>query len=165
MAGDETAFADFAAEHGLELVRFAGLVCGDAALAEDLVQDTFVALYRRYGDTLPLAAPLAYARKSIVNAAISHARRRIPEPTVTGELPDSPRLDVIDGGEQDAMWRALLTLAERQRAVLVLRYYVDLPDQQIATVLGCRRATVRSLARSALAALRGHDELISEEQS
>jgi RNA polymerase sigma factor (sigma-70 family) len=59
-----------------------------------------------------------------------------------------------DAGEQDAMWRALAALPERQRAVLVLRYYLDLPDGEIASALGCREGTVRSLATRAFAALR-----------
>ena len=58
------------------LTRFAYLLCGDHTLAEDLVQDTYLALYRRFGETLTVAAPVAYARRAIVNAHISRARGR-----------------------------------------------------------------------------------------
>ena len=145
--------AEFAAAHSVSLTRFAYVLCGDRGLAEDLVQDAFVALYRRFGERLPLAAPVAYARRTIVNAHISHARRRGSSSTVFGEVPDQA---VEDPGlaEQDAMWRALATLAERQRAVLVMRYYLDLSDDDIAAALDCRVGTVRSLASRAFATLR-----------
>jgi RNA polymerase sigma factor (sigma-70 family) len=64
-----------------------------------------------------------------------------------------------DSSEQDAMWRALAVLPDRQSAVLVLRYYLDLADAEIAAALGCRYGTVRSLATRAFAALRTHPDL------
>lgn len=147
------ALADFAREHSRALTRFAYLICADRGLAEDLVQDAFTALYRRFGETLPLDAPVAYARRTIVNGHISGTRRRSAVLTSTGLLPDSA-IDAIDHGEQDAMWRRLATLPERQRAVLVLRYYVDLTDREIAHTLDCREGTVRSLAARAFSTLR-----------
>lgn len=153
-----TLLSDFVAAHALSLTRFAYLVCGDRLLAEDLVQDTFYAMFRRFGDDLPITAPVAYARRSIVNAQVSQARRR--RFTVVGEVPDRVA-DGVDSGEQDAMWRALATLPYRQRAVLVMRYYLALPDAEIAAVLDCRGGTVRSLAARAFAALRAHPGLAS----
>ena len=138
------------------LTRFAYLLCGDHGQAEDLVQDAFLALYRRFGDQLPIAAPVAYARRAIVNANISRSRLKSSSLTVVGDPPDraDPSADPEFTVEQDAMWSALATLADRPRAVLVLRYYLDLTDAEIAHALDCREGTVRSIASRAFAALR-----------
>jgi RNA polymerase sigma-70 factor (sigma-E family) len=154
--------AEFATANSVGLTRFAYLLCGDRGLAEDLVQDAFMALYRRFGERLPLDAPVAYARRAIVNGHISHTRRRSASALVFGEVPDR---GVEEGGsvEQDAMWRVLAILPDRQRAVLVLRYYLDLSDADIAAALGCRAGTVRSLAARAFAALRVHPEFATIE--
>lgn len=149
----DVALAAFAAEHSVTLTRFAYVLCGDRGQAEDLVQECFVALYRRFGDRLDVAAPLAYARRTIINAHISQQRRRASTETVVSDVPDRAVEDPR-GPEQDAMWQALARLPERQRAVLVLRYYLDLTDRDIAAALDCRPGTVRSLAARAFAALR-----------
>lgn len=150
--------AAFADAHSVALTRFAYLLCGDRGLAEDLVQDAFVALYRRFGERIDLAAPVAYVRRVIVNAHISHARRKSATQTVLTEPPDTPDsgADPADTVEQHAMWSVLATLSDRQRAVLVMRYYLDLSDADIAAALDCRESSVRSLATRAFAALR-HD--------
>jgi RNA polymerase sigma-70 factor (sigma-E family) len=153
--------SDFAIEHGTLLTRFAYLLCGDRALAEDLVQDTYLALCRRFGESISVAAPVAYARRAIVNAHISRGRGRAAHEVVSAELPESATEDV-DGGEHDAMWRVLAGLPPRQRAVLVLRYYADLPEAEIAAALNCRPGTVRSLATRAFAAIR-EDPAFAEE--
>jgi RNA polymerase sigma-70 factor (sigma-E family) len=152
------ALADFAREHSVALTRFAYLICGDRALAEDLVQDAFLALYRRFGDTLPIAAPVAYVRRAIVNAHLSRKRRRASSEQTVADLPDVA-VETVFPEEQDAMWRALAGLPGRQRTVLVLRYYLDLPDREIAHALGATEGTVRSLAARAFAALREHPAL------
>lgn len=157
-SGDATgplpiSLTDFAARDGQALLRFAYLLCGDRGLAEDLVQDTYLALYRRFGEVLDLAAPVAYARRAIVNAHVSSRRRPMTGRTVLGPVPEAV-VDPIDPGEQDAMWRRLDRLPARQRSVLVLRYYLDYPDSDIARLLGCREATVRSAATRAFATLR-----------
>ena len=151
--GGEQTLADFAAEQSVALTRFAYLLCGDRQRAEDLVQDAFLALHRRFGRTLSIAAPVAYARKAIVNAHISQSRKRATSERITDTVPDSPA-PTADQPENDAMWHALAGLPERQRAVLVLRYYLDLADAQIASTLGCREGTVRSLAARGFATLR-----------
>lgn len=150
--------SEFAREHSRSLTRFAYLVCGDRGLAEDLVQDAFTALYRRFGDVVTVDAPVAYTRRSIVNGYISSTRKRAAVLTATGYLPEHA-VDAVDHGEQDAMWRQLAGLPERQRAVLVLRYYADLTDREIADILDCREGTVRSLAARAFATLRGDQTL------
>lgn len=155
---DKTRLGEFAEQHGVALTRFAYLLCGDHQLAEDLVQDAFLALHRRFGDMLRVEAPVAYARRVIVNAQISRLRRRASTETVLDLVPDSA-VESADCGEQDAMWRELAVLPQRQRAVLVLRYYLDQSDRDIAALLGCREGTVRSLAARAFAVLREHPAL------
>jgi RNA polymerase sigma-70 factor (sigma-E family) len=158
-----TPLSDFAADQGAGLTRFAYLLCGDRGLAEDLVQETYLALYRRFGDTLTVAAPVAYARRTIVNAHISRSRSRAAHEIVSANLPDAAA-ERHDETDQDAMWRLLGTLPARQRAVLVLRFYADLSEAEIAATLGCRPGTVRSLATRAFATLRAHPAFAEEHQ-
>jgi RNA polymerase sigma-70 factor (sigma-E family) len=157
-----TALADFAAANAVGLTRFAYVLCADHGLAEDLVQDAFLALHRRFGDVLTLDTPVAYARRIVVNTHISHRRKRMTAATVLGAVPDLP-VDLADNAEQAAMWQALGSLPVRQRAVLVMRYYLDLPDTDIAAALDCRPGTVRSLAARAFAALR-EDPAFTDDQ-
>jgi RNA polymerase sigma-70 factor (sigma-E family) len=157
---DVPTLAAFAGEHGLALTRFAYVLCGDRGLAEDLVQDTYLGLLRRYGGDLPVDAPVAYARRAIVNAYVSRGRRRSSSELATGDLPEQS-VEAATSDDQDAMWRALAGLPDRQRTVLVLRYYVDLADREIAKVLGATEGTVRSLAARAFAALREHPSFTS----
>jgi RNA polymerase sigma-70 factor (sigma-E family) len=139
---------------GLDLLRFAYLLCGDRHRAEDLLQDVLLAMYRRFGDDLPLDNPVAYARRALANANISRARRASSTEVVLDVLGDVARPASDSAAERDSLWQALRRLPLRQRTVLVLRFYEDATDADIAAVLGCRRGTVRSLASRALAALR-----------
>jgi len=167
LSSGEITLTQFAGAHSVALTRFAYLLCSDHQHAEDLVQDAFVALYRRFGETLTIAAPVAYARRVIVNAHISRARKLSSTEMITDDLLEG-QTAMPDSSEQDAMWRALAVLPDRQRAVLVLRFYLDLPECEIAATLGCREGTVRSLATRAFAALRTHPALGSaavEEQA
>ncbi len=150
---------EFAAQHGVALARFAYLLCGNRFTADDLVQDTYLKLHQRFGDRFAVAAPLAYARRTLVNLHISQRRRRASGEITLADLPDSPAEDAVDHGAQDEMWRMLAGLNERRRAVVVLRFYLDLPDAEIASILNCREGTVRSLASRALAELRHHPQL------
>ena len=143
--------SDLATEHGLTLTRFAYLICGDRNRAEDLVQEVLLAMHRRFGPTLPVADPLAYARRAIVNANISWNRRPGRREIPTERLPESA---AEPAAPDDQLWQLLDSLGSRQRTVLVLRYYLGYPDAEIAETLGCRRATIRSLAARALAELR-----------
>ncbi len=139
---------------GLELLRFAYLLCGDRYRAEDLLQDVLLAMYRRFGDDMPLDNPVAYARRALVNANVSRARRASSSEVVLDVLGDATAADREDPAERDSLWQALRRLPIRQRTVLVLRFYEDATDADIAALLGCRRGTVRSLASRALAVLR-----------
>jgi RNA polymerase sigma-70 factor (sigma-E family) len=158
VSADGVELAAFAADHTVTLTRFAYLVCGDRGQAEDLVQDAFVALYRRFGPTLPVEAPVAYARRAIVNGHVSRRRRRAGSEALLDVVPDVAT-ESSDLAEQDAMWRLLAQLPGRQRTVLVCRYYLDLDDAEIAELIGARAGTVRSLASRAFATLREHPAL------
>ena len=138
------------------LVRTAYAVSGDLGVAEDAVQTALAKAYRSWRRISRLESPEAYVRKMAVNEVLNtrrtaHVRREV----VRAELPDVPAADAGDGAlVHDEMWRAISSLPPRQRAVLVLRYYEDLSEQQIADVLGCRPGTVKSQASAALATLR-----------
>ena len=150
-SGTARTLSELVSAHGLELVRFGYLICGDRNRAEDLVQDVLLAMHRRFGSTLPVDDPLAYARRAIVNANVSWSRRPVRREVPSERLPEGATgLSAPD----DQLWQLLSTLGQRQRSVLVLRYYLGYPDADIAEALGCRRATVRSLAARALAELR-----------
>jgi RNA polymerase sigma-70 factor (sigma-E family) len=159
--GQAVTLTAFAAQHSVGLTRFAFVLTGDRQLAEDLVQDCLLALHRRFGETLPIDEPVAYARRVIVNGHVSRKRRRAGSEVVVEMVPDVG-VDAADLSEQDAVWRLLAALPQRQRAVLVLRYYVDLTDEEIAHALSCRVGTVRSLAARAFAALRQHPALAAD---
>lgn len=151
--------SDLARDHGLALLRFAYLLCGDRHRAEDLLQDVLLAMYRRYPDDLALDNPVGYARRSLANANVSRARRASSSEYVLDLLPESAELPHDDPAVRDLLWRAMRQLPDRQRTVLVLRFYVDATDADIASTLGCRRGTVRSLASRALATLRADPSL------
>ena len=128
------------------LVRLAYLLTGSRVTAEDLVQDSFLRLHDRWDD---VRAPSAYLRTVVVNACRGHHRRTRREKAAFADL-------VRDGvqPETPVLLDALARLPYRQRAALVLRFYEDRPDAEIAALLGCRTATVRSHVHRGLAALR-----------
>jgi RNA polymerase sigma-70 factor (sigma-E family) len=137
------------------LVRTAYAVSGDRGVAEDAVQIAFAKAYRGWRRISRLEAPEAYLRRMVVNEVLNDRRlaRRRHEVT-RAEPPDRPLAGAPDPLAHDEMWDAIATLPPRQRAVLVLRYYEDLSEQQIADALGCRPGTVKSQASAALASLR-----------
>jgi RNA polymerase sigma-70 factor (sigma-E family) len=151
--------AAFARRNTLDLLRFAYLLTGDRHRAEDLVQDVLLSMHRRFAEVLPLDNPLAYARRALVNANISWRRRASSSEVVVDLFADTPAAVGDDSAERDALWQALRRLPARQRTVLVLRFYADAADTDIAELLGCRSGTVRSLVSRGLAALRGDPSL------
>jgi RNA polymerase sigma-70 factor (sigma-E family) len=160
VVGDGAEFDEFVVGRGPALLRFGYLLCGDRGLAEDLVQDALVKLHRRWFDQSAVEHPEAYVRRIILNDFTSW-RRRHASTEVVGPVPERAYVDSTDGlAERDVMWTALGVLSSRQRAVLVLRYYEQVPDSQIASMLGCGESTVRSLAARAFALLRGHPNLL-----
>lgn len=145
----------FVRANALALTRFAYLVCGDRGRAEDLVQDAFLAMHQRFGTSMDIDDPVRYARRCIVNGNISGFRRRRVIEVLSDEPPDAPSSDThtFETGEAE-LWAALDLLPMRQRAVLVSRYYLGDTDREIATTLGCRESSVRSLAARAFKTLR-----------
>jgi RNA polymerase sigma factor (sigma-70 family) len=139
------AFGDFYASHYSDLVRLATLLSGSADAAPDLVQDCFVGLHKRW---MTVNDPLPYVRRSVVHACASHHRRNAR----VRRLP--PPVDQASALGADELEDAVGKLPVRQRAAVVLRYYGDLPDADIARALRCRPATVRSLIHRALTELR-----------
>ena len=147
----------------LELVRLALLLVDELPTAEDVVQDAFVALLRRHGRQLTgLEDPEAYLRTSVVNAARSVLRRRrtarayVPERQRHSPPPDDRVL--LDEHHREVL-DALKQLTRRQREVLVLRYWANLSEAQIAETLGLTRGTVKSTASRALDRLAKHLEI------
>ena len=127
------------------MVRLAYLLTGSEAIAEELVQDAFVSVHRAWDRA---DSPSAYLRAAVVNACRSWGRRRSLE-LLRKPAPPDPVLLVTD-----ELWDVLQTLPPRQRAAIVLRFYEDLPDDEIALVLGCRVGTVRTAVFRGLEKLR-----------
>lgn len=139
------------------LLRLAYLLTGDRHLAEDLVQEVLGRAHRRWGHIQRAENPHAYVRRMIVNQHISWRRRRSASeiPLAPTAVPDRSSAATDDPVlQRDVTWRALQRLPHRQRAVLVLRYYEDLTDAEIALTLNAAVGTVRSLAARAFARLR-----------
>nr|WP_281380022.1 SigE family RNA polymerase sigma factor [Nocardioides ginsengisegetis] len=136
------------------LMRLAYMLCGNPHAAEDLLQATFARACRNGERIAAMAAPTAYLRRIMINEhASQHRRRRLATVPLEGDL-DPPVPTTSGADDRDEAWRWLATLPPRQRAVLVLRFYEDVPDQEIAQLIGCTQATVRSHASHGLAALR-----------
>ncbi|TDE00583.1 SigE family RNA polymerase sigma factor [Jiangella asiatica] len=149
----ESEFREFVDSRSLALRRTAYALTGDLDVAEDLVQGALVKLVRKWHK---VDNPEAYVRRTIYNDRATRWRRRslVREDSVES-TPDRPVADAA--GEVEArldLRQALLRLAPRQRAVIVLRFYEDLAEREVAEVLGCSVGTVRSQTARALARLR-----------
>jgi RNA polymerase sigma factor (sigma-70 family) len=126
-----------------DAVRLAHLLSGDASIAEDLAQDAFERVRHRFDG---LSAPWAYLRAAVVNACRSHHRARAREAGRTRKVGVSANSEL---GARELL-DAVDALPYRQKAVIVLRYYEDLSEHDIALALDCRPGTVKSLASRAL---------------
>lgn len=151
-----TSLAELYAAHRMALVRLAVLLVDDVASAEDVVQDAFAALSARPTALRDPRAALAYLRTSVVNGARSALRRRrtargYRPPHDTGPRPPDDHLLLAE--EHREVLAALDRLAPRQREVLVLRYWSDLSEAEIAAACGISRGAVKSTASRALDAL------------
>lgn len=149
---DEAGFRAFVEANGATLLHAARLLTGDHHRGEDLVQTALTKVYLKWGR---IDAPLAYARKALVTAHIDASRRKWwgERPTeVLPELPASSEAGVSD--QRDELRRLLAGLPPRDRAVVVLRYYCDLSEQDTAAGLGIPVGTVKSSCARALARLR-----------
>lgn len=149
------------ATHYRQLVRLSVLLVRDQGTAEEVVQDSFVAMHGRWRSLRDPDKALAYLRQTVVNRSRSVLRRRGVETKYAGAQPGAT-LRVVPGVDEDAVATerravvldALRTLPQRQREVLVLRYYLDLDEADIASTLGISRGAVKSHASRGAATLR-----------
>jgi RNA polymerase sigma-70 factor (sigma-E family) len=146
--------ADYVRGQWPALVRYATMLSGDPAEAEELVQQTLTRVAIRWRFIEGKDNPDGYVRRALVRACIDSGKRRRREPTMARlpELAVSDRASEV--ADADRVRRALATLPLRQRAVLVLRYFDDASEARTAEILGCSVGTVKSQAAKALAKLR-----------
>ncbi len=163
---ERAGFRDFVASNSEHLLRAGWLLCGDWALAEDLVQMALVKVLPRWA-AITDAARLSYVRVALYTTFISWRRKRWTSELSMWDVPESPRPDAafgrVDG--RAGIYRVLGGLPPRQRAVVVLRYFEDLTEAQTAEVLGCSVGAVKSYASRAMDRLRrepGLAELLRE---
>jgi RNA polymerase sigma-70 factor (sigma-E family) len=147
------------------LLRFAYLVTGSQHAAEDAVQTALTRACERWSRVRRTTDPDAYVRRMVVNAHVSGWRRAGRRELSVADVRDTATpADTVEGlATADAVWRVCAGLPRQQRAAVVLRFYEDLDDAEIATILGCAQVTVRSHVHRALAALRA--ELDRQEQT
>lgn len=148
-------YAALVAARAPALLRLAVMLTGDRTEAEDLLQATLLRTLRHADRIATMSAPAAYLRRALVHEHVSGVRRlgrRVRTTPLEGQDVADDQTPKAD--QRDATWRLLSTLPRQQRAVLVLRFYEDLPDRDIAAALGCSEPTVRSNASRALATLR-----------
>jgi RNA polymerase sigma-70 factor (sigma-E family) len=141
--------------HALRLIRLAYLTLGDQASAEDVVQDAFCGLFRRWDQLVEAGNALPYVRASVLNGCRSVLRHRaVLRRRVTHQVAEeSAEAAMLSGEERSQLMRAVRGLPRRQRETLVLRFYLDLPDDEVARVMGVRPSTVRSTTHRAIEAL------------
>jgi RNA polymerase sigma-70 factor (sigma-E family) len=146
-------FTDFVATRSKGLIRLAYVLTGDQHAAEDLLQNTLVKAAANWGRIH--TAPEAYVRRIMYREQASWLRRRARRrETAMAQVPELAGVDEVSVEARLALRDALLALPPRRRAVLVLRYLEDLPESQVAEILGCSVGTVRSQNHKAVAQLR-----------
>ena len=152
-------FEDLYMAHGAEALRLAYLTTGDRVLAEDVAQEAFVRLLKRFGDLRNPDAFRAYLLRTVVNLTKSHFRKLKRERDFAQLEAGHRSQDPVDIGLQDTLWSALLQLPERQRTALVLRYCQDLSEQQAADVMQISLKALKSLVGRGLAKLRSDERV------
>ncbi|MHA6758830.1 SigE family RNA polymerase sigma factor [Streptacidiphilus sp. PAMC 29251] len=157
-ADDEREFREFVAARSKPLLHTAYLLTGDWEQGRDLLQTALAATAARWSKLRDRQQPEAYVRRALYHAQVDRTRRLSwRRETVTAELPEHPlpgpdHADAI--AQRQDIVAALRRLPQRQRAVIVLRYFEDRPDGEIAEILGIAPGTVRSQTHKALTALR-----------
>jgi RNA polymerase sigma-70 factor (sigma-E family) len=139
--------------HHLRLVRLAVLVCGDVGVAEEVVQEAFVRVWRRWDKLRDRDAASAYLRTAVVNLCRSHLRRRMLE--IRHRLYRGEDAVDIDPAVRIDVLNAVAHLPRRQRACIALRYYEDLSEAETARLLGISVGGVKSQTHKALRRLEG----------
>ena len=165
-SADEREFREFVTMRSAALLRTAYLLTGDVHRAQDLLQTALLATARRWNRIRNRDQPEASVRKAMYRDQVNwwRARARRPE-TLVATTPDrvTPQDHATDAVNRRSVMDALRTLPPRQRAVVVLRYYEDRSEAEVAGLLGVSGGTVRSQASKALAKLRGHYTSSTEE--
>ena len=154
-ADAQTAVTALYEAHALGLVRLAYVMLGDRAAAEDVVQEAYGGLYRHWGQLSDKDRALTYVRSSVLNGCRSALRSRRAKDSGGVHQPPvaSAEAVALTGEERREVMRALRRLPDRQREVLVLRFYLDEPEAEIARAMSISPSTVRSTTHRALAAL------------
>ncbi|PVG82016.1 SigE family RNA polymerase sigma factor [Nocardioides gansuensis] len=151
----EQDFVDFVAARWQSLYRLAYLLTASPTAAEDMLQTTLEKAYVSWARISRMEHPEAYVRRMLANAVVSSSRRAWLREVLSDPMPEaageSVEVGVVD---RSLLWPLVCALPVRQRAVIVLRYYEDLTEVQIAEVLGCAPGTVKSQASAAMKALR-----------
>ena len=149
----DTAFVELVSVRSTALLRTAYLLTGDREVAEDLLQESLFAVYRSRHRVRELRALEGYVRTTLVRTLVSWRRRKSIRELPYAEPPDAAAVaeEPTAFGET---WPMLLALPSKQRAVIVLSYYEDLPETQIADLLGCSVGAVKSHRARALASFR-----------
>ncbi len=156
-------FTAFVAGHQRRLQRTAFLLTGDWQLAEDLVQTALAKAWVRWAGITRTEQPEMYVRRVIVTTYISWRRRRWRGEVATAELPDhgEPADLQAEAASRLLARKLLAALPARQRAVLVLRFFDDLTETEVAAMMGCAVGTVKSQTAKALARLRADADLVA----
>jgi RNA polymerase sigma-70 factor (sigma-E family) len=162
-AADDPVFRDYVRSRSRALLRTAYLLTGNVADAEDLVQVALTKTYVAWDRIQDRSALDGYVRRAIVNTHISWWRRRRVEEYPTDEVPDQAVVDNPDRSDlQESLRRAIDRLPRRMRAAVMLRYYDDMTEAEVAEVLGVSLGTVKSTVSRAVAKLRIDAELQPE---
>src|SRR5690242_10157275 len=157
-AAAERAVTQLYEAHALGMIRLAHIMLGDRQGAEDVVQDAFCGLYRRWSHLTDPGSAVHYVRSAVLNQCRSLLRRRTTSqaPRQAASNPESVRSAesaVLTREERDEIMRAVRQLPPRQREALVLRFYLDLSTEETATTMGISPSSVRSATHRALASL------------
>jgi RNA polymerase sigma-70 factor (sigma-E family) len=153
-AGPDEEFADFMRGRWPAMVRLAYALTADAGHAEDIAQAAFARAYAAWGRVSRAGDPDAYVRRIVINENRKRFRKhRVPE-DLHGDLHDEVAGPQPEPEERQALLDALSRLGPRQRAVIMLRYWLDLSEAETAAALNCSVGTVKSQASRGLAALR-----------
>lgn len=165
MTDMDDGFSDYAAARWPSLYRTALLLTGKPAAADDLAQETLVKAYANWHRVRRADSPDAYVRKMLVNHFLGDRRREQRQRAKAHLTLVADRVDAVDTADRIDLWAHVTELPPRQRAVVVLRYYEDLSEAEIAATLGISTGTVKSTASHAIKALRTHYSTTDEEVS
>ena len=154
----ERAVTELYAAHALGMIRLAHIMLGDQQSAEDVVQEAFCGLYRRWSSLSDPGSAVHYVRSAVLNGCRSVLRRRISSQASRGLLGEQPVVlsaesAVLTSEERHAVMAAVRRLPSRQREALVLRYYLDLSAEEAGATMGISPSSVRSAITRGLASL------------